>query len=104
MESINVHYSASTERCGELFLSEYRTEIVRIDCCIFTLCDRGKALVMLISSQPEASGHANHHSHSSPPAPAIQPPKALLYQEFAYELFRAKIAILVAPKKKSVPT
>ncbi len=47
MELISVRYSTSTEgrafkkssmeRCGELFLSEYRLEIVRIDCCILTI-------------------------------------------------------------------
>ncbi len=47
MELINVHYSTGTEGrafkessmegSGELFLGEYRTEIVRIDCCILTI-------------------------------------------------------------------
>ncbi len=47
MELINVHYStgtegrafkeSSTEGSGELFLSEYRAEIVRIDCCVLTI-------------------------------------------------------------------
>lgn len=47
MKFVNIHYSASTEgrsfkesgaeRHGELFLSEYRMEIVRIDCCVLTI-------------------------------------------------------------------
>ncbi len=47
MKLVNIHYStsmessafkeSSVERGGELFLSEYRVEIVRIDCCILTI-------------------------------------------------------------------
>ncbi len=47
MKLVNIHYSTSmegrsfeersAERRGELFLSEYRAEVVRIDCCILTI-------------------------------------------------------------------